>query len=925
MSDWLMRNVVYGVFGAALLAFAGAWVRGALDRLMPPPERVWRRLVRVVRGVVPVAAGPADNRYTLLFAPLDGDGPKEEHTRRLLAAFGGLQGFRRLRAETPIRNEGDDLDQAERAAEERARQLGRSRGADLVVWGALQQGGKEIELWLTPAHGGGTGRPLLIAGGAAAPAVAEAIAARLAAFALAQLPEDEARQRFLDTSLEHVLARVEALLEHPPEALTARDRAGLQRARADALVRLGSDLGDAARLAKGLAAFETLYDAAAPQDRPELAKRIGEAKAATALLAADRAQLAVAEARLEEAARGLGLRGGATLAEAHDALGRVRYWRATLDGDPARIETAREALNDAARGFEEAGLTARAADARIALALLEAMQLARTGDPAGMDQAAEALRAALSDGEAAQQPRRRALAGVTLARLEAALAQERGDAPGLDAAVQRASTALAAIPRDRAPLAWTEARAMQASAEAARAMFRGDGAALEAARRGIDEAAAMLQSAPPLLRIERARLSLMLAEYRGDAAGADAARAEAEDVVAAIGDGWPELGLEAAYVAILARALGGRLTGNAAELSAAAAAATTLSETAGMQGIVPMRIRAAVVAEANAAAAASVIQDARAMAAAAARLAALADGIPRAVRPGEYARVMAARAGVLSDLARIVPGDAAPAAWREAAEALDAVLAVTLADRQPLAHRMTRLLAAEARMRCAEPDALDQAAARVIEDARAAERRSHGVMAANALLLRAEAMLIRADLARSPAQAQAACETFEQAFETIPAHQGVLRWRAALGRLEAAGRTLGPGAAAQASASAARALDGLVGDGAGLPPSLVAVGRRATGEAFVRVGVLQRDRATVELGVARLRAAADAAAMPPAFRAETWAALAGALSAIGPIAADLAAPAEIATALMRAGRFAEAAGQPDRAAEFHNAARAIAI
>lgn len=923
MSDWLMRNVVYGVFGAALLAFAGAWLRGALDRIVPPPEVVWRRLARLIRGVVPAAATAADNRYALLFAPLDGDTATQEHTKRLLAAFGGLQGFRRLRADAPIRIDGDDLDQAEREAEEKARALGRARGADLVVWGALQQGGKEIELWLTPAHGAGTGRPLLVAGGAAAPAAAEAIAARLAALALAQLPEDEARQRFLDASLEHVLARVEALLASPPEALAARDRAGLERARADALVRLGNDLGDAARLAAGLAAFEALYAQADADHRPELAKRLGEAAAAAALLRADRAQLAAAEGRLEEAVRGLALRGGGTLAEAHEALGRVRYWRAVLDGDPGQLDAAAVALADAADGFAAAGLAARATDARIALALVDATRLARTGDPAGIEQAAEALRAALREGEAAQQPRRRALAGVTLARLEAVLAQERGDAPALDGAVQRAEAALAPIPRDRAPLAWAEARAMQAAAEAARASFRGDVAGLEAAWRGIDLALGALPAASPLLSIERARLALLLAEFRGSAAAAEIVRAEAEAIAAAIGDGWPELGLEAAYISVLAGALAARVTGDPAGLERAAAEAGALAEAAAASGIVPTRVRAAIIAQTNAAAAALARQDADSMAAAAARLAELAEEIPRSVRPGEYARAVAARAGVLSDLARIVPADAAQTAWREAAAALDAVLAVTPVDRQPFAHTTTRLLASEAAMRCAGSDTLDEAAARVIDNALVVERQGHGVMAANATLLRAEAMLIRADLARSPTQAQAAGKIFRQAFDTIPHQHGLLRLRAALGRLEAARRTLGPGEAAQPMTEAARGLDALIIEGAALPPPLVAIGQRAAGEALVRVGLLTTDRVAFEHGLARLREAAAASAMPPAFRAEAWATLAGALSSAGPIAPEFAARREIAAALEQAGEFAVAAGDPEQAEELRRAARAL--
>ncbi|WP_439578068.1 hypothetical protein [Elioraea sp.] len=919
MSDWFLRNVVYGVLGAALTAGAIAWLRGALDRIVPAPEVVWRRLMRLVRGLVPAAADPADNRFALLFAPLDGDAPKEEHTTRLLAAFGGLQGFRRLRADAPIRVDGEDLDQAERAAEERARALGRARGADLVVWGALQQGGKEIQLWLTPAHGAGSGRPLLIAGGAAAPAAAEAIAARLAALALAQLPEDDTRQRFLDASLEHVLARVEALLDRPPEALAARDRAGLERARADALARLGADLGDPARLRAALAAYEALHAAAEPPDRPELAKRIGEATAAAALLAADRALLAVAEARLDEAARGLGLRGGGTLAEAHDALGRVRYWRAVLDGDPALFDAAAEAFRDAASGFAAADLPLRETDAQIALALIEAARLVRSGDPAGMEQAAEALRQALG-ADATQQPRRQALAGVTLARIEAGLAQERGDAEALDAAARRAASVVSAIPRDRAPLAWAEARAMQASAEAARAYFRGDGAGLDAARRGIDDALGALPAAPPFFRIERARLSLLLAEYQGDAAGAEAARADAEATVAAIGDGWPELGLEAALVSVLALALAGRLRGDAAGLERAAAEAGALAEAAEARGIVPMRIRAAVVALMNAAAAAAARQDAAGMTSAAARLAALADEIPRTVRPGEYARVMTARAGILSDVARIVPPDAAQAAWRAAGDALDAVLAVTSADRQPFAHALIRMLSSEAAMRSAEPDTLDQAAARVIEDARAVERQGQSVMASNAHLLRAEAMLIRADHARDPAQAAAARESFHSAFNTIPVSQAPLRARAAFGWLEAARRTMGPGPAAQVTGEAARALAAVLDEGGGVPRPSVATGRLAAGISLVDVGALAGDRELLQRGLTSLRQAAGESAMPDGFRAEATATLARALSHAAGIAPDLVGPGEIAATLRRAGDLAEAAGHPDHAAEFRRMA-----
>ena len=785
MSDWLMRNVVYGVFGAALLAFAGAWMRGALDRVVPPPEVVWRRLVRRVRGAWPAAAAAADNRYALLFAPLDGDTAKEEHTRRLLAAFSGLQGFRRLRADAPIRIHGDDLDHAERAAQEKARALGRA---------------------------------LLIQGGAAA-----------------------------------------------------------------------------------------------PQERPELAKRLGEAKAAAALLGADRTQLAAAEARLDEAVRGLALRGGGTLAEAHEALGRVRYWRAVLDGDLALFEAAAEAFRDAASGFAADGLPLRAADARIALALIEAAHLARSGDPAGMEQAAEALRQALG-ADATQQPRRQALAGVTLARIEAGLAQERGDAEAVEAAARRAASAVAAIPRDRAPLAWAEARAMQALAEGARAHLRGDAAGLEAARRGMDAAINALPAAPPYFRIERARLVLLLAEYRGDAAAAEAARAEAEAAVAAIGNGWPELGLEAALVSALARALAGRLTGDAPELDRAAAEADALAAAAEARGIVPMRLRAAVIAQANAAVAAAARQDAAGMASAAARLAALADEIPRTVRPAEYLRVMSARAGVLSDLARIVPADAAQAAWREAAAALDAVLAVGSADRQPFAHAVTRMLAAEAAMRSAGPDTLAHAAARVIEEARAIERQGQGMMAANAKLLRAEAMLIRADLARDPAQAAAAGEVFRAVFDTLPASQAALRVRAALGRLEAARRTMGPGPAAQPTREAARALAAVLDARGGVPRASVATGRLAAGISLVDVGAVAGDRELLRRGLTSLRDAAGESAMPEGFRAEAAATLARALAHAAGIAPDLVAPGEIAATLRRAGDLAEAAGHPDQAA-----------
>jgi hypothetical protein len=925
MSDWLWRNVIYGVFGAAVLAFAIAWVRGALERIAPTPEAVWKRMRRLLVRAIPAAPVPADDRFALLFAPLDGDGAKAEHTRRLLASFGGEHGFRRLRGETPVRIEGDDLDRAERAAEERARALGRAQGADLVIWGAVHQGGREIELWLTPVHGVGAGKPTLIEGGAAASGVADAIAARLAALALAQLPEDDARQRFLDASLEHVLARVETLLAAPPAALAARDRAGLERARADALVRLGADLGDVARLRAGLAAFEALHAAAAPAERPELAKRAGEAAAALAVLTADRALLDAAEARLAEAARGYGHAGGDRLAEVQDALGRARYWRAAWDSDPAALEEAAEAVRDAAEGFAAAGLAERAADARVSQALLHAMQLGRRGDPAGMEAAASRLHEALGADPARAQPRRRALAGMMLAWIEAMLAQERGDPEALEAAARRAAAALASIPKQRAPIAWAQARAMQAAAEAARASYRGDVEGLAEARRGLDEALAVVprERAPAFfaaLRVDRARISLALADLAGDPEAADAARTEAEAAAADVAEVARPDRLDAALLVARARALVGQLRGEPAALEGAAAACAAIAEKAGAIGILPLRINAALAAATFAAAAAGMRGDRAAMGEAADRLTLLADEVPVATRPAEHARVAAARAGILLDRARTSTPDEARHAWSEAHEALEAVLAATPADSMPLGRAWLALSAAEAAMRLATPETLDKAAASVIEHARAVERFGQMAQAANATLLRAEAMLIRADLAADAVRAAEAGRVFRSAFETIPRRHVPLRLRAAIGQAEAALRTLGPGRAARGTAEAAAMLDALLAETPGLPPQPLAIGRLTAGTGFVAAGHATGDRSTVEKGLARLREAAGEAAMPAAFRAEVSARLAGALGAVREMAPSLVAPDEIATRLREAGDFAEAAGHPDKAAELRRMA-----
>lgn len=927
MSDWLWRNVIYGVFGAALLAVAVAWVRGALERLVPPPDVLWRRLRRLARRAVP-EAGPADTRFALLFAPLDGDGPKAEHTGRLLAAFAGVQGFRRLRAETPIRIESEDLDRAEREAEERARALGRSAGADLVVWGAVLQGGKELQLWFTPAHGAGTGEPQVIAGGAAAPEAAEKIAAQLAALALAQLPEEEARQRFLDASLEHVLARVEALLARPPGALGARDRAGLERARADALARLGADLGDPARLRTALAAFEALHDAAEPAERPALARRIGEAAAALAVLVADRALLDAAEAHLDAAARGLGPRGGAILAEVHDLLGRTRYWRAAWDADPAALDAAAEAFRDAAEAFDAAGLADRAADARISGALIEAMRLARRGDPAGMEAAAAALRSALGTASPERQPRRRAQAGMMLAWIEAMLAQEQGDADALEAAARRAETVQAGIPRSRAPLAWAQARAMQASAEAARASFFGDAEALAAARRGIEEAIAAVPGGGAIafaaaLRVERARTSLALAELEGDRDAAEAARREAEEAAAGVAASARADRLDAALLVARGAALAGQLRGDEAAVAAAAAEARALAAEAGTLGLAPLRTGALLVAHAAAASAAAMRSDRAAMAAIATELAALAQTIPRASRPVEHARVLAARGGILGERARLSASPAeAATAWAEAAEALHAVLDATPADRLPLARAWFRMLEAEAAMRLAPPGAQADAAARLIEAARAVEVLRQHAQASAAMLLRAEAMLIRADHAQDAAAAAAARETFRAALDRIPRRQAPQRVRAAIGAVEASLRTLGPGAAARPTGEAARALDALIAGTPGLPAPLAALGRLAAGTGLVASGRLAGDAGALARGLALLRAAEAETTMPPAFRAEAAARLAGAMGAAREAVPALVGPGEIAAALRRAAELAEAAGLPDKAQELRQAADA---
>jgi hypothetical protein len=188
------------------------------------------------------------------------------------------------------------------------------------------------------------------------------------------------------------------------------------------------------------------------------------------------------------------------------------------------------------------------------------------------------------------------------------------------------------------------------------------------------------------------------------------------------------------------------------------------------------------------------------------------------------------------------------------------------------------------------------------------------MMAANAKLLRAEAMLIRADLARDPAQAAAAGEVFRAVFDTIPASQAALRVRAALGRLEAARRTMGPGPAAQPAGEAARALAAVLDEGGGVPRPSVATGRLAAGISLVDVGALAADRELLRRGLTSLRHAAGESAMPEGFRAEAAATLARALAHAAGIAPDLVAPGEIAATLRRAGDLAEAAGHPDQAA-----------